>query len=353
MVRKLVCICIVLSVFSCKKITETTPDLIQDVQPFAGAFVVNEGNFGSSNASLSYLNFETQEIANQVFKAKNNEDLGDVFQSMIIHNGIAYLAIDVSKKIVIIDAVTLTKIGEINLTEGPRYMQVDEVNNQLLVTQYGDHNLVAIDLINHQITKKLDLPDYDISGIPFPSGSDELLIKGNLVFVTNYRRPYMYVVHRDLFTVIDSVFVDYGAHSIVVDGDNHVWVGTSGDMNKDIPARLTCIDENTLEVLAYQINADDGFSNLCYVELSDKVFGLNRGVKSFDLYDNAIETNNVISQSNGSLFYGFNVNPINGTMWITDAIDYVQKGEVLQYGNDGVFMQRYSAGYIPNAIVFN
>ncbi len=53
-----------------------------------GLFITNEGNFMYGNASLSYYDPESMRVENEVFVRANGFKLGDVAQSMIIHNGV-------------------------------------------------------------------------------------------------------------------------------------------------------------------------------------------------------------------------------------------------------------------------
>ena len=83
----------------------------------AGLFVINEGNFQYGNASLSYYNPATKSVENEVFYRANAMKLGDVAQSMTIHNGIGWVVVNNSHVIFAIDLVTFKEVGRIeNLT---------------------------------------------------------------------------------------------------------------------------------------------------------------------------------------------------------------------------------------------
>ena len=49
-------------------------------------FITNEGNFQYGNATLSYYDPATKKVENEVFYRANAMKLGDVAQSMCIHD---------------------------------------------------------------------------------------------------------------------------------------------------------------------------------------------------------------------------------------------------------------------------
>ena len=56
-----------------------------------GSFVMNEGNFQSGNGSVSFISRTADvPIQNNIFENVNNFLLGDVVQSMLIHNNKGY-----------------------------------------------------------------------------------------------------------------------------------------------------------------------------------------------------------------------------------------------------------------------
>ena len=60
-----------------------------------GVFIVNEGNFTDSDGSLSYYDFDSAKVENNVFESINNRPLAAIFQSMAFHNKKGYI-IDIS-----------------------------------------------------------------------------------------------------------------------------------------------------------------------------------------------------------------------------------------------------------------
>lgn len=352
MVRIITVLAVFIAVVSCKKLEENKPDVIEQVNQAEGAFVINEGTFGWNNASLSYVNFKSAAISNQIYTGKNNKQLGDIFQSMIIHDDLGFLAIDQSDVIVVVDINSLQETARITRLKGPRYMQIDVENNMLWVTQYNAINLVGIDLSTYEIIHEIDLPDYDISGVPVQSGSDDLILYQNKLFVSNFRRPYVYQINTVTALIEDSVYVNYGVSNLLIDTQDRLWVAASIDFNKNTPGRLTCIDAATSTVIDYVENFDNGFGSLGCNVVEGSVYVLHVGVVKARLSEGEIALESFLSSSNSSSFYGLSVNPSNGDVWLVDPLDFQQQGEVYQYDTTGTLLNTYLAGYAPNGFVF-
>jgi hypothetical protein len=54
----------------------------------------------------------------------------------------------------------------------------------------------------------------------------------------------------------------------------------------------------------------------------------------------------------GSYFYKLAVNPVNSDIFVTDAADFMQKGNLQIYKNDGSFISKNTAGIIPGSMFF-
>src|SRR5690242_18231299 len=70
----------------------------------AGYFVVNEGGFGNGNTSISFYDRNSNTMTNDVFTKKNGRALGDQSQSVTVFEGKAYIVVQHSGKIEVINA---------------------------------------------------------------------------------------------------------------------------------------------------------------------------------------------------------------------------------------------------------
>ena len=77
-----------------------------------GVFILNEGNYNSGNATLSYYNPAAKTVQNGVFQRANGRKLGDTGQSIIIWDGVAYIAVENSGIVWGIDVETFKVKGQ-------------------------------------------------------------------------------------------------------------------------------------------------------------------------------------------------------------------------------------------------
>ena len=59
----------------------------------------------------------------------------------------------------------------------------------------------------------------------------------------------------------------------------------------------------------------------------------------------------VIAQKE-NLFYGLGIDPVNSDIYISDAVDYMQKGIVFHYKSDGTKIDSFKTDIIPSYFKF-
>ena len=78
------------------------------------AYVLNEGNYGSNNSSLSLLNLTTGSIDNSVFSTANGRGLGDLAQDVVVYGTKAYVTVSGSNTLEVV-SLTDNKSTQIKL----------------------------------------------------------------------------------------------------------------------------------------------------------------------------------------------------------------------------------------------
>src|SRR5665648_62997 len=86
----------------------------------SGVFILNEGNFRWGNGSLSFYSYDSSKIYNDLFHTINGRPLGDVPNSMKTIGDKAYIVVNNSGKIEVINSNTLESLTTINGLISPR-----------------------------------------------------------------------------------------------------------------------------------------------------------------------------------------------------------------------------------------
>ena len=109
---------------SCVK--DKPQDVIQPVIQLTSAkkvYVINEGNFGSGNASVSLFDTGNNTVIENFYQTQNSSSplVGDVAQSLSNINSKFYLVVNNSGKIIVCDA-QFKKVTQITNLSSPRYI---------------------------------------------------------------------------------------------------------------------------------------------------------------------------------------------------------------------------------------
>ena len=135
-----------------------------------GYFVTNEGNFGTGNGSISFVN-DDGVVENNVFSSVNSFALGDVVQSMTIINDNAYILVNGSSKIEVASVDSMFSVATIDVVS-PRYM-AKVSDSKAYVTDWGINGVQVIDLLTNTIS----------STIPCGAGPEGITVANGFAYV--------------------------------------------------------------------------------------------------------------------------------------------------------------------------
>ena len=116
-----------LTLSSCVKDQPTEEEESALITSGNGVYIINEGNFQFGNASVSYYDVDTKTLKEDIYKTANSIALGDVAQSMAVLNNKAYIVVNNSSKIEVVNAQTFVSVATIAGLPSPRYFLA--VNN--------------------------------------------------------------------------------------------------------------------------------------------------------------------------------------------------------------------------------
>ncbi len=330
----------------------------------SGVFIINEGNFMYSNASLSFYNSDSNIVLNDVFYNTNTLPLGDVAQSLTIHDSLAYVVVNNSGKIYIINKNNFKYVTKITGLGSPRYIYF--VNDaKAYVSDLYAKKLTIIDPQINAIIGEIDLDNHHSD---FEQHHAEKMISyDNKVYVACWSYDdKILVINSDNDEIIDSIKVGKQPNSMVLDKNNRLWVlsdgGFSGSSYGQENASLLQIDLSNNSVINtfefsdieaspshLQINARGDSLFFIYGNWGTSL--VNAGVFSMSIDDNQIPETAVIPQKN-SLFYSLSFDKLKSEIYVSNAKDYSQNGEIYRFTSSGLAIDTFSVGINPGNFCF-
>lgn len=307
-----------------------------------GVYIVNEGNFNSGNSSISFLSFNPLRVDNNVFYNQNTRPLGDVAQHIAICNGSAYIAVNNSGKIEVVDLGDFASVATITGLNSPRYIQVINDSKAFVTELYSD-SIAIIDLKTHSLKGKF------YAGSP----TNSILMSKGKVFAANWQGKNV-VVADTSGNMIRNIDVCKEPNSMSIDKNGNVWVLSSGGWDNEERPALTVIDPISLEIVKV-IEFPEVQSNPSRLKINgnqDTLYFLSEHVYKMSINDDIVPSNPIINGS-GHLFYGLEVDPNSPKVYVTDAIDYSQSGFLYRYSNSGAKIDSFPVGVIPGEMAIN
>ncbi len=331
--------------FSCKK--DKPNNTLEPAPSFTnngGVYITNEGNYSFGNSSVSYYSFSNEGVSSDIFQSANGSMLGDVCQSMYFFNNKAYIVVNNSGKIEVVNANTFVSSSTISGFVSPRYF-LPVSNSKAYVTDLYSNSISIIDLTTNTISGSISCNGW----------TEELILAYGKAYVTNIYSDKVYVINTATDVLIDSIPVAYGSGSICEDVNGKIWVLCGGKQSLGIYPALVRINpvSDSVEKSFQFPNFTDAPNRLNINGSLDELYYLaNGGVYKFLVNSTGLPSSPLIPQSSYN-FYGLGIDPNSGTIYVADAIDYVQNGVILKYQSNGTYISSFIVGIIPNHFYFN
>ncbi|WP_225035612.1 YncE family protein [Winogradskyella sp. SM1960] len=318
-----------------------------------GIFILNEGGFGYSNASVSFLD-NTNDVFNSIYSEVNGMSLGDTAQSMGFYGDNAYLVVNNSATVEVVNRYTFEYIATVSdMIVNPRYIEFSD--NKGYITNWGDPNDVNDDYV---AVLNLDTNLIEAT-IPVAEGPEKILLENGKLYVT-HKGGYGYgntisIIDAASQSVLNTITVADVPDGIVID-NGFLYVMCSGKASwtgDETLAKLFKInlsDSNDITTLNFSAEQHPN-----YLEFEDGIlyYILDNEVYTIDSTNFQLSENPSFSpvEDGVQILYGFEVH--EGTIYIADAKDYTSNGEAFIYTLDGDLQHQFSVQIIPNAFYFN
>lgn len=317
-----------------------------------GVFVTNEGPYATGTGTLSFYDPADKEVDNEIFNLKNAYTLGNIVQSMYVHNTIGYIVVNNADKIEVVDGSTIESKGVISGLSKPRYFLGVDANTGY-VSQWGA-STSSVEVIDLN-TKAVKV------SIPTASGAENMAKMGDKVYVAcggGYGTDSIVnVINTTTNTVVKSIVVGAAPQSIQVDANGDVWVLCVGKWKSDYSALEISGSLERIDGSGDTVNLSLAFSstfsqpsNLVINSTKNKLFySYDGGVYSHDITSSSLSSTSFISRK----FYGLGVDPSNDEIYGGDAGNFTSKGKVIRYSATGTVIDSFGVGIAPNGFFFN
>ena len=327
-----------------------------------GVLVLNQGGFGHGDASMTYISNDLATQQNDIFAVVNPDiELGDTAQDVAFSNEFAYIILNVSNKIEIVNRYTMKSVGTIETgLNNPRYMVV--YNGKGYVTNWGnagnasDDYVAVINLSSNTILTNISVVE-----------GPERIVENNGTLYVAQTGGYGFgnqitVINPSNNTVTTTITVGDVPNGLQVKGGD-LWVScggkpsfagteTAGSLVKINLANNTV--SNTLPFSAPTQHP----ANLV-IDGDDAYYTVDSGVYKMALSATAVPATAVFTTTSQGVYgvYSFAVN--NNRIYVGDAVDYNSAGKVHVYSQGklgetiGSLKESYTVGVIPAGFYFN
>ena len=341
--------------FSCKPEEPVNPVNPKALNLGSGLFVLNEGNFQFSNASLSFYDIEADTVGNNLFYKVNDAPLGDVAESMALVDGQLYVVVNNTNLIYKVNATTLvcdtTKPFKMGDFYSPREMFFVSPEKAYVSDLMG----AGLWIINPK--------DMSHSGfIQTGKTTEKMVPVDNELYVSNWSNYYLPGMEKNTVQVIDmnndvkvaEIQVGKEPNTMAVDKNGHVWVLCEGAVWEADAEQPSLWEINPLTKTAEKRYEFDGTAMVLRANpTGDQLYLIfNNEVRRFDIATLSLSESFRIAAQEEGMFYNMTIEPRTGDIYVTDAKNYMMNGTVYRYTNDGLLLSSFEAGVIPSAMLF-
>lgn len=353
---------LMLVLFSCKPKKDKTPQPVATNNQttatnnnLKGMFIINEGAFGSSNGSVSFLDSNSV-LTNNYFYRVNKRPLGDVVQSLFLAPSFSqgFIVVNNSNKVEVVNLQNFSSLYTISNLEMPRYLMAVD-STKAFVTEYVSYSspgqVSVIDLNKKQVVKT----------IPVGNLPEHILYFNNKLFVANSGDSTISVIDPSSETVMQTIVSGQGPSAFEVDKNGNIWILCEGyevfntdytvDTTKSKTGSIVKMDAggNVLQTLSFNSTKEFPSSFTINKTLNQLYYCFSGKTYSMSINATSLPTAPFINRS----FYGIDTDPFTGDFWGANSGDFSSAGYAVHYKSDGTLVDSLKAGIGPNGFVFN
>lgn len=314
-----------------------------------GILITNEGNFGQGNGTVSFVSNDFSYTEQKVFSKVNGTLLGDTVQSIGFHEDLAYIVVNNSQKIEVVNRYTFQSVATIDSgLMNPRFITF--ISGKGYVTNWGDGSNAEDDYV-----AVIDLETNTISStIPVGEGPERIVNNGSTIYVAHqggYSQNNIVSVIDPDSDVVTTITVGDVPNAMVFDNQGSLYVLSGGIpawTGNETGGQLNVINTSSNTVSAtLEFGDNEHPSNLTYGE--SLYYTLNGGIYKLAIDSQELSTTPEIEGVN------FNFMTVrNNILYGVGAEDYTSNGTLQSYDlGTNATLNSKEVGINPGGIYFN
>ena len=332
--------------------SKNVPTVSNEDNPISvkGVYILNEGGFTKSNASLTMYVPDSGKVYSDVFFAANNRGLGDVANDIVLYDKKAFIVVNNSHRIEIISTETHKLLGTINLPGNSPNKLVIASPSKGYITNLYKGTVTVFNPATFAVLK---------ADIPVGMNPQGMAVAGGKIFVCNSgygSDSTVSVIDIAKDSVIAVITTAKSPTDIGIDSDGDVIVlcnGYSDFVNSanDTPGGITVIDPALNKVKTTIQLPLAVYGHPGELALSNSGYGftaVKNGLLKFDTRSNSIASPVFIQRT----AYSIAVDNVSERIYLGDAKDYNSNGKIYIYEKTGMLKDSAVVGIVPGTIVF-
>ncbi len=309
-----------------------------------GMIILNEGQYGEGNAEISYYTPGDGQVINNVFSQANGADFGDAATSLTFYGGKMYATLSASDKIFVIDPKTSLLTAKLTDINSPRYMHFFSATKAYVSSLYANE-IYIINPSTGQVTGTIALG----AG----NNAEMLIPQGGYVYTNCWNNNARLLLKIDPATdkVVATLEVGVQPSKMLIDRNGFLWVFTDGGWNSDWTAHLETPTLYKVSTTDFKVKNSWPMGDWDWVQAAamnaagDKLYYINTDVYELPVSGSYTDARPVITAGTRTL-YGLGI-ASNGDLYVSDAIDYQQPGDVYRYNASFTLVASFKAGVVP------
>lgn len=308
-----------------------------------GIFMSNEGNFGTPTATVSFISNDLNTVENNIYSTNNgNAALGDVLQTIGFQGDNAYMVLNNSNKIEVVNRYTFKKVATVSdQISQPRYIAFAN-NNYYVTNSSGSSKFVNVySTTTNAFVKKITLT----------SGGERIVEASGKIFVQNASfgsGKKITIINPTSNTVETEVTVPNGnIQKTISNGGNVYTIASSSTDSYIYKLSPTGTITSTITLT--------GIANAMNLEIDGSKFFFSSGSKvySMDMSSSATPTTPIftLTDNSWSALYGFGV--IDGKIYISNANGFTADSTVEIYSTSGTLLKTITTAKGTNGFYKN